>query len=392
MFFLRPVRNYDRSAEKHGVGVRPFVTFVGSIFLLLGVGARAAEPCLEAVLAALADQRNQRSADQKAVANYDFSQGGATQKDLEAPTVFYAQGDPTIAGPHGPSFKFERLGPRWRSNDGYKDRNPSGDPTALKVVFGTAVSRYLGIEFPSDQAAILPSADRINWAIDQINARREGAASHRIGIRFYETSGKQPAISYLSRFADEGALPIAHELRLHDTDLHVPAILIPEAEIDLARRQIRCFLEFRDYVLNHLDGMAEWRRTKTLELLAKLADIYVLKIDTGTGNFGTAYIAARKGGPWARTEVHDIVVNDFAQGGTDPLTALRRAIRQVDRNSDAGFVDFSRLNSDMKSFLEESSTRWADQKGLERTPTQLFNEIKARRTALEATVLFLPEP
>lgn len=355
-------------------------------------------PTLRELLARVSAGRPLRKADRDAIRHSPIAKFDLKDPKWEKPTVFYSE-NPILSGANGDLFRFIRKGETWFSLAGRTDRNPHGDPSALAVILGSPLAQHLGIEQISDREIILPGAERINFGIEQLNRVRRKSGLQPIVLRFYEAEGKQTAIDYLTRFSAEGALPIAHDLRLHDTNLHLPAILIPDEVMEHARRQIAFFLKYRKHALKAAEKMEPSSRSFIQTLLDRMAEDLTSVLDGGTGNFGLDFIETTQD---PEKQIH-LMIDGFvyvAQNGAAPVDAvaenIRREIKYL-KASDSEKAALSKiaesLSEELRRTLPSQENRMLEKKLIEPYrgfPSTFSKAITARRRSLEATVLLLP--
>jgi hypothetical protein len=115
--------------------------------------------------------------------------------------------------------------------------------------------------------------------------------------------------------------------------------------------------------------------------------IYTEAIDRGTGNFGASSIAERKG--WENVAFepgHETLTHS----GSSPVSALRAndtfAIDYYHPDQGRGFFTL------VQKFLIGPGSTWKSERGLHADSKQFAAQVRAKRIALEATVLSLPAP
>lgn len=264
----------------------------------------------------------------------------------------------------------------WASNFGRNDRNPHFD--ARNFISGTSVdtARFFGFELVSDSRIVLPSPERLNWALDRISAATRPERRHLDAlIRFSASDAKQGLEEYLRGFAREAKLPVAAEwdLMVHDLNTHTLAVLLPNDYVRLAQRQTEAVVEWVEYVRK-----SDLPSSAKSQLEEFFFDQQVSALDSGTGNFTLAM--AERNFAFAHRAASDM----FIHGGKSPAgllkSLLERAVQETQDPARKGQVE-ELLNRFL--VLKSSSPELSRGLALPK-PADFEGQIKARLRHFEA--------
>jgi hypothetical protein len=136
----------------------------------------------------------------------------------------------------------------WLSDASSHHAALQGDPRWFINTFGNKGAETFGFKQIDDLTLEIPDAIEISRSIDLINERMSHQRlAQPIAIHFYPSPQERvPVDEYLTRWAQEGSLPLAerHMSMIHDTSYHVPSILIPPRLVELSRLQTQYLLDF----------------------------------------------------------------------------------------------------------------------------------------------------
>jgi len=175
---------------------------------------------------------------------------------------------------------------QWLSNYRSQKSAPQLDPRIFVSLVGPDVALLFGFSQIDKKTILVPDAERLNWAIEKINARLKAKGLPLLSFMFYTqaASDHDDHILYLKNVAKR-SLPIALSgpMALHDIAAHLWAILKPPQAVEHLALQAELYVEFQ-----------KWFTQKNRYLPSKIQDrLYEAfretekRIDLLTGNPST---------------------------------------------------------------------------------------------------------
>lgn len=188
----------------------------------------------------------------------------------------------------GQIYTIKRKSPQipWLSDASSHNAALQGDPRWFINTFGDKGAEAFGFKQIDDLTLEIPDAVEISRSIDIINQRMsQQRLGEPIAIHFYPSPQERvPVDEYLTRWSEEGSLPLAerHMSMIHDTSYHTPSILIPPRLVELSRNQTKYLLDFVKFLRDKIPF--EKRPFNFENDLFELKMLRLSQIDEGTAN------------------------------------------------------------------------------------------------------------
>lgn len=343
----------------------------------LGTGTPSAlaeeRSCLGSSLRSLqAEHREDRQAtlaERKNLDFTDFNEG----IEPSSPSVRLDQ-EIEAGSPSGGRFEISvKPGRNWGSAFGISNDNPHFDTRMFITGTGIESGKLFGFEIKSTQRMTVPGAERMNWAIRQVNHATPAERGHlAILTRFAAADSKQGTEEYLRAWAENATLPIAREwnLLIHDLNVHGLSILIPNEYVLHSQAQTRYLMEFFDF-LKGFPGISEDFRGP---LAAYFYSDRVRSIDRGTGFF---CIAASQG---KAENAFNAVFKTLVAQGISPERLIQSIVDSVGTTQSG-----PKVKTAWEAFRQSriASPRFASSLEV-RAPDEFWSQVKARKRHIEA--------
>ncbi|OQW46571.1 MAG: hypothetical protein A4S09_05150 [Proteobacteria bacterium SG_bin7] len=191
----------------------------------------------------------------------------------------------SVQTPDGPAVVFKRVS--YRPNSRYRPTTLTikGNPIAAVAILGPKLARIFGYRKISETEFYVPTPERINFVIREINSLLVKKGLEPIEFNFYDDGRPEtPVDDLISRFADTLGFPLTTNspLTVHDYAFHVVAFLIPNKVFALARRQSQMVKKFIDFLEKKRQNI---NNDKELDFfITEVKAARAIDTDIGTGN------------------------------------------------------------------------------------------------------------
>lgn len=166
-----------------------------------------------------------------------------------------------------------------------------GDPRSVAMSLGTRVARALGFRIGVDRLAIPADSEVLNAHIENLN--RYLPPGQKINSRYRDIRETDPYLFDLKFIegAEETVAPYARGFRnkVHDASFHLLQMLLPESIEMQVQRNSTMILNFVKFAEAQISA-GKLSRKVGYSVTSKLAKLYTLLLDVGTGNFSGRYV------------------------------------------------------------------------------------------------------
>jgi hypothetical protein len=273
-----------------------------------------------------------------------------------------------------------KSGKPWDSTHRFKKNAVQGD--ARQFIFAAdsvEVGKFFGFEIRDANTLAAPGAKRLNSAIDQLN---QVSPRLKLRVRFEPASGKISDLDFAKGFVERGVIPIDENsvIMIHDVNYHAGTVLIPQEEIDLARRHGQAIFDFMQFVKRRDPEL--FTSPKIAKGFDRMLYEYAFQVDSGTGDTVVSLATDNL------DEAYEYASNQLAAGRVSPSRRLSGLINHLSWENAWG-----RRTSKIRDLEDEFIKLHRHDPGFDQdlpsTRADFVKRVKTHRDRLKAAVYLL---